>query len=108
MTDTNIVNLYLTDWTVKYLVRDNHAHRAFSNERGRPVRNGRRSGLTGGRLAECGMPSQPSQALVGSFVWNRATSSPSMGTFDRPVVTSSAIMAPVPGPSWKPCAEKPN
>ena len=33
---------------------------------------------------------------------------PSIGTLVAPVATSSAITAPVAGPSWKPWAEKPN
>ena len=42
------------------------------------------------------------------FLLNRSISSPSIGTLVEPVATSSAIIAPVPGPSWKPCVEKPN
>src|SRR6185312_5741019 len=39
---------------------------------------------------------------------NRVMARSAIGTLVEPVATSSAITAPVPGPSWKPWAEKPN
>src|SRR6516162_10188264 len=50
----------------------------------------------------------PGPALAHSADANRAMLKGSIGRLLRPVAISSAISAPRPGPSWKPCPQKPN
>ena len=45
---------------------------------------------------------------AGRHFLNRPMARSPIGTLVAPVATSSAITAPVPGPSWKPWVEKPN
>src|SRR5215468_133022 len=50
----------------------------------------------------------PGVALAHSAGAKRAMLKGAIGRLVRPVAISSAISAPRPGPSWKPCPQKPN
>ena len=61
-----------------------------------------------GRRGRRAFPAAGLRLAARQALRKRSISSPSIGMLVEPVATSSAIIAPVPGPSWKPWVEKPN